>query len=345
MKVYSEIYSNKYISTLETLQSYTKPTVRVLNNVGKLFLLYRLYDSAIGNLLGLTTLRHGTSIYAAAQITRCGAKASFGGKGGECGYYKVGQDFPKVINKIYVWNDHPVKFSNHFAYSSIKKSANCIPFSLQWGLRLAKCFKLEYRYINLIEKFENSPLVLKVVRQYLKRFYGPFHFSHMANTVLLRPLLPSVVSEILGYAMALVTPTVKFRFTPEDFRENFEADSFLPLKIEASFIRKDIDTSHIGISGSLIQGLNSRCFSRIKNNPVTFALGIVQIVSAIALTVFLITSTLKVFNAEEKNPAEKEASVKANSITQKVYTFKDNHPSICRTMEILAKGALIVSTW
>lgn len=79
---------------------------------------------------------------------------------------------------------------------------------------------------------------------------------------------------------ALLTPTVKFRFTPEQLKKDFKVDE----EGGALFTEKDVGISHLGIKGSLIKGLNISVFKRISNNPSKFVLGIAQIVAAVGLT-------------------------------------------------------------
>ncbi len=104
--------------------------------------------------------------------------------------------------------------------------------------------------------------------------YAPdFLNSARAGVLQLLPIIPSCLA-------ALVTPTVKFRHTPEQLKKDFKIDD----EGGALFTEKNISPLHLGISGSLIQGLNFSLFNRISNHPTKFILGVVQLTAAVGLT-------------------------------------------------------------
>jgi len=251
-------------------------------NLAKVSLLYNLYDSAIANLLGLQTNRHGTSLLNYFQICLSGGKVTKGG-GGETVYFnrvgdpRANEVLERCTNKIYVWNDQ-----------------NWRP-DLDWA----------------IEK-RLKPIV----------YSGMGNANSSANS----SQLQKTPSTTLGYFLALVTPTVKFRFTPEEFEKNFKPDDWLRLK--ASVTTKDISVFHLGITGSLIQGLNSGMFQRIKRNIPSFMLGCVQLTAAIALTILWTKSSQK-----EEKPVENESTVK-----------KAAH-GVKKAVQAIALGILFFSTW
>lgn len=83
--------------------------------------------------------------------------------------------------------------------------------------------------------------------------------------------------EKIGLILGFITPNVKFRFIPEEILEcgndcRFEDD---PLFGGHAYRTKEkITTSHLGITGSLYQGIDSQTWSRMEANPEKVLLGI-----------------------------------------------------------------------
>lgn len=111
--------------------------------------------------------------------------------------------------------------------------------------------------------------------------------SHLPEpTAPLGKVLYLVIEFIASVALGIFSPTVKFRFTPEEREERFLVDKGDDdAKGSGSLYTTDeIETSHLGISGSLRQGLNSSLVGRIKTHPGKFVLGLAQLTAAVALT-------------------------------------------------------------
>lgn len=90
---------------------------------------------------------------------------------------------------------------------------------------------------------------------------------------------------IAGGILGALTPTLRFKFTPEEVKANFTIDSeYGDLAYKTS---SNIGTDRIGIIGSLRQGMNCQVFQRIYNNPCKFLLGLAQLTSAVALTILI----------------------------------------------------------
>lgn len=91
-----------------------------------------------------------------------------------------------------------------------------------------------------------------------------------------------ILRNITGCFLGLVAPIVKLRFRSDDPIKNFENDEFFKPGL-ASYTEDKIDIDHIGIRGTLQQGLNKDWLNRIKKEPAQFIWGVVKIVAAIAL--------------------------------------------------------------
>lgn len=145
--------------------------------------------------------------------------------------------------------------------------------------------------LNRIFAFsDESTLVgLTKVPLYTSYFSGYAHFARMdkfigkkiEHTFLELPLL------VLSFLPGLISPTVKYRFTPQEIKRKFEHDEDNVFDGKGGMVlhtKENIGISHLGITGSLIQGMNPSIFGRIYNKPEKFALGCAQLVAAIALT-------------------------------------------------------------
>ncbi len=85
-----------------------------------------------------------------------------------------------------------------------------------------------------------------------------------------------------GQVVGFVTPTVKFRFQPEESKQYFSNDEFFQPGI-ACFTDQEISRDHIGIIGTLKQGVNKKWFNRIRENPQQCLAGATKIITALAL--------------------------------------------------------------
>lgn len=247
--------------------------------------LYNLYDSALANILALDTCRHGTSITGFAQIFFFGGRTDLGGAA-ETTFLKA--------------------YSNNLSWNQQRENAN--------KSRI-------YVWNDNMDRANPKVPQLKNLWFIAKRI-APIVFSCQANTVLFPK---GAIAQVAGSLLAIYTPTVKYRFTPQELKEKFEDDPDLTgIAKRTSF---DISPSHLGISGSLIQGVNLGVFERIKNKPGTFALGCAQLIAAIALTIIWT-------GVQTSCPT-------INVTIQAVTAFTNYHTAITR----VALCALTFSTW
>ncbi|MBI2742591.1 MAG: hypothetical protein HYX48_01575 [Chlamydiales bacterium] len=89
---------------------------------------------------------------------------------------------------------------------------------------------------------------------------------------------------------ALFTPTLRLKFTLEEAREVFHNDpDYGGLAYRT---RKKIGTEHFGITGSLRQGLNADLIDRISKNPIKCLAGLCEVITAVALSTFMLQGLL-----------------------------------------------------
>ncbi|HEV7736732.1 MAG TPA: hypothetical protein VGO47_05080, partial [Chlamydiales bacterium] len=66
---------------------------------------------------------------------------------------------------------------------------------------------------------------------------------------------------------------LRFKFTPEVFKANFTPDRTMPKG--CFYTKKPISPLHLGVNGSLLQGLNLGMFSRMVQHPSRMLRGVV----------------------------------------------------------------------
>jgi hypothetical protein len=84
------------------------------------------------------------------------------------------------------------------------------------------------------------------------------------------------------------SPALKFRFKP-DSSIKFEWDqTFSRTRRIAGFTEQPIPADHIGLYGSLHEGVNRQWGERIRANPWQFVKGLLKLVATVALVAFII---------------------------------------------------------
>lgn len=264
-------------------------------NALRFFTAYNLLDNGVSNLLGLQTLRQGTSLYNYCKIQIEGAQPTFGASG--MGSESEGNN--RCRGKIYVckdtideaWVDQGKMFSD--------REGN---LHNDWFLKRkryngeSKPYPLTGRQIFWFQRYQSSstrPYALNATYSLFKRL--PFfrsssifneHSSGCSDNAAFtqRAMAVSVMIGIL--IVGNLTPQVKFHFTDQQIKENiktgrFRDDPLLTVCPEEmntwnqekmtffnGFVTdKAIENSHLGVSGSLRQGLNADLFKNMKNHP------------------------------------------------------------------------------
>lgn len=95
--------------------------------------------------------------------------------------------------------------------------------------------------------------------------------------IMLKELSPKIQALHSAGICGIFTPTLKFRFTPDELVEAESLGHFVNNPDYTFFrgykITQPIKPSRIGITGSLINGINRGMFKRMTNNPKKVLLG------------------------------------------------------------------------
>ena len=95
----------------------------------------------------------------------------------------------------------------------------------------------------------------------------PMAYSNMANSNSTGGRTP------LTILLDFITPVLRFKFIPADFKANFKPDKTMPKG--CFYTEKPISPMHLGITGSVTQGINPRMFSRMIQHPSRVLRGVV----------------------------------------------------------------------
>jgi predicted ABC-type ATPase len=101
----------------------------------------------------------------------------------------------------------------------------------------------------------------------------------------------SILRNIAGCFLGFAVPIIKLRFRSDDPTKSFENDEFFEPGF-ASYTEDKIAVDHIGIRGTLQQGLNKDLLNRVKKQPAQCIWGVVKMVTAVALIAFAIVASI-----------------------------------------------------
>lgn len=201
---------------------------------------YNLIDSGLARFFALETLTHGAGPLGYIGISLNGADPNYGG--GKTGSsVAFGQDYLIRNSKNYF---HVFKDS---AFSGTFCDSTPVPM--------------------LCNTFANQ-----LLPRYHAILSGMANFGYSAANK-----SGNLVQGAIGAVSGFLTPTLKFRFTPEEVINcsdtcRFEDD---PDYNRAAYrTSKAINATHLGITGCLSQGINSGTFDRMSDNPGKVLLGI-----------------------------------------------------------------------
>jgi hypothetical protein len=92
----------------------------------------------------------------------------------------------------------------------------------------------------------------------------------------------------LSFFEGFCSPALKFRFRP-DSPIKFEWDQTFSRETHiAGFTEQNISPDHIGLYGSLSEGVNQQWGERIQANPAQFAKGLLKLVAVVAIVAFAV---------------------------------------------------------
>lgn len=223
-----------------------------LTNALTACLLFDIFDDAIADLLCLRTYTHGTSPKCYHNIMKVGADPNRGGKGGETIYYKATCQ-----------NLHE------------EDAANLSKEQTGWDRR-NRFFVCPHE----------APPILNRLLPRMYTFMSCYGENYNDTKSRLVKILITIVSVFEG----LCSPIIKFRFR-SDNTVKFEFDQTFAENHIAAFTDQAIAADHIGLSGSLRQGLNRQLGSRIKQNPQQFCKGLMKLILSVGLVALAIVGT------------------------------------------------------
>lgn len=202
-----------------------------------------LIDSGLADVLCLKTYEHGTSPSSYNSILKYGVDPSFGGSGGKTAL----DNTQKSLNGEQIQSETRTLGNFYVVDHQSQSSFSC--YSLG---SLAKKYTLarSYAIVSSISDLQEHST--------------------------------SIFRKVAGFFLGQAVPTIKLRFTQQDSLNKFNPDSIHEDGV-AAYTTSKITTDHIGLSGTLIQGLNKSLAQRIKQNPAQFTLGILKIIAAIAI--------------------------------------------------------------
>ncbi len=203
---------------------------------------YNLVDSGLAHFLALETLPHGTGPLGYIGINLFGADPNYGG--GSTGSSAGTGHEPHLSNSknfFYVFKDSEFPTDNHSILEQVVEYGNLLP-----------------RLHAILSGMGTCGYTLNDGTQNLAR-------------------------GIVGGALGFLTPTLKFRFTPDAVICGGKSCRFQNDECYGNVAYKTaqpISAIHLGITGSLTQGINSNFWQRIASHPKKVAFGVALLTTA-----------------------------------------------------------------
>lgn len=189
---------------------------------------YKLFDDGLANLLNLETLTHGTGPKGFIGISLFGADPNYGGSS---------SGSSQGINN----QNHVNRSRNYF---HVFKDS-------------------EYPYSAFNPVYWLTPKVLPRMHAILS---GIATFGSNVDEINFKP-----IRTMVGAFFGAITPTLKFRFRPEDIvgcKTNCRFENDPDYMDMAYRTAHRISPLHLGILGSVIQGVNPTMLYRMASNPL-----------------------------------------------------------------------------
>lgn len=222
---------------------------------------YHLFTSGLSDTLGLKTLRHGTGPCNHLSIQINGARPDLGGKAPGEATLRDYSGTRHTEHKFFVWDDD---FNQR---GIVEDDSRCV----RW---LLNC------------KFLH-PLVKRLAPKYYCVQGGV-----AATTIRELPGPLRVFFQIIGGIGGIFTPVLDFHATPEKFERDFKVDEkCVPMARHTARALKS--WKYVGLLGVLFQGINTKIFERIKQDPSRFVKGIAKLI----FVTILVLSILSIISA------------------------------------------------
>lgn len=222
----------------------------------------KLFDDGLANALCVESLRHGTNLGSYAHIRLWGGDPNWGGStlGSTYGVYED----PNVIHHFYVFKG--TEYPHCQPPQDMNTFMKVAYFFHQWVGPRVHTFLSGYHAINAAFCLhpDSNNLAVKCSRV----FFG-----------------------VLGGLITLiVTPILKFRVSNIDPSRFINDEHYVNM---AYMTPSKLEPWRIGILGSLLTGVNSNWLERVKARPLQLAIGILQVVTSLAI--FAITIYLALY--------------------------------------------------
>jgi hypothetical protein len=212
-----------------------------------------LFDCGVANILEVQTLRHGTNFFNYISIRLRGGDPNHGGKASGS---TNGWSDDNTKHWFYLFKDKEYSLDKEDSLSYENPLEYLCSFR-EIGPRLLSKMHGFLSGYNLVKWKESCqlPLLIKVTQQFLSVFSGILHCA--------------------------VTPILRFRF-----------DRIDPSRManDGCAYRTDklVEAWRIGMIGSFFAGVNAGWFARVKAEPLTLLIGVVQVTCAVALAVLCV---------------------------------------------------------
>jgi len=231
---------------------------------------YNLLDDGVANFLGLETLRHGTNPISNLLIRFTGGNPNLG----DAEFGSGGSHF-SCDRRFYVFKDHEYLFEeSEYALEESKKRNRNNPLIRILGMVMEQKGlgnRIAPRIHAAISGFNCTTAPQKKISE-LSCFKVSLGF-------------------VSGAFSVLFSPTLRFRFSKME--ENFSGKEGRFQNDEAYnglayHTQQVVEPWRIGLIGSLITGVNTDWYSRVKANPLKILTGIVQLTCAIAMAILYV---------------------------------------------------------
>lgn len=224
---------------------------------------YNLFDDGIANVLGVTTLKHGTNPLCNVLIRLQGGNAQHE-------MHSIGSTENVTVDNdrysyFYLFRENTLPFLGDFTTQYLA-AAHSVLSGMNFTAKLIS-------YTPGSSTIFSQRNILTRVATYFK----------------------NAICCICGLSCIFVSPTLRFRFTKVnsnqmEFDPNYTSEV---LENSPAYRTKHVVHSwRLGLGGSLLTGLNSGWYERAKDNPIKILTGVVQIAAAAVISLLFANTIL-----------------------------------------------------
>jgi hypothetical protein len=92
-----------------------------------------------------------------------------------------------------------------------------------------------------------------------------------------------ILAAVGGFFFSIFSPTLKFRFLPDEAQNTFLDDQSGLDHHVAAYTQETISPDHVGLYGTIAQGFSGNLCERISNDPCRLICGLIKLITAVAL--------------------------------------------------------------